>query len=87
MADGVWKGVYPYVLGVPSTFSFYEKSRRREKRRKKRMLFLVATNVIASRLPERRTTGTPHARAKKGKKRLDFGTYKGKGVFYGEEAP
>ena len=27
------------------------------------MLFLVATNVIASRPPERRPTGTPHARA------------------------
>ena len=25
--------------------------------------FLVATNVVASWLPERRTTGTPHARA------------------------
>ena len=25
------------------------------------MLFLVATNVVASRLPERRPTGTPHA--------------------------
>ena len=28
------------------------------------MLFLVATNVVASRPPERRLTGTPHARAK-----------------------
>ena len=28
------------------------------------MLFLVATNVVASRPPERRPTGTPHARAK-----------------------
>ena len=28
------------------------------------MLFLVATNVVASRPPERRMTGTPHARAK-----------------------
>ena len=27
------------------------------------MLFLVATNVVASRPPERRPTGTPHARA------------------------
>ena len=27
------------------------------------MTFLVATNVIASRPPERRPTGTPHARA------------------------
>ena len=28
------------------------------------MLFIVATNVAASRLPERRPTGMPHARAK-----------------------
>ena len=28
------------------------------------MMFLGATNVIASRPPERRPTGTPHARAK-----------------------
>ena len=27
------------------------------------MSFLVATNVVASRPPERRPTGTPHARA------------------------
>ena len=27
------------------------------------MLFLVATNVVTSRPPERRWTGTPHARA------------------------
>ena len=29
------------------------------------MTFIVATNVIASRPPERRLTGTPHARAKR----------------------
>ena len=29
------------------------------------MLFLVATNIVASRPPERRPTGTPHARAKR----------------------
>ena len=28
------------------------------------MLFIVATNVFASRLPERRPTGTPHTRVK-----------------------
>ena len=28
------------------------------------MTFIVATNVIASRPPERRPTGTPHAPAK-----------------------
>ena len=31
---------------------------------KKIMMFLVATNVVASRLPESRPTGTPTARAK-----------------------
>ena len=31
---------------------------------KKIMLFILATNVIASRPPERRPTGTPHTRAK-----------------------
>ena len=30
------------------------------------MTFIVATYVIASRLPEPRPTGTPHARAKMG---------------------
>ena len=30
------------------------------------MTFIVATNVIASRPPERRPTGTPHTRAKIG---------------------
>ena len=28
------------------------------------MTFIVATNVVASRPPERQPTGTPHARAK-----------------------
>ena len=36
---------------------------KEEKKRKKIMTFIVATNVIASRPPERRPTGTPHARA------------------------
>ena len=48
-----------------------EKKKRKEKKEKKRkkkkrikiMTFIVATNVIASRPPERRPTGTPHARA------------------------
>ena len=34
------------------------------KKEKKIMLFLVATNIVASRPPERRPTGTPQARAK-----------------------
>ena len=33
---------------------------------KKIMMFIVATNVVASRPPERRPTGTPHARANYG---------------------
>ena len=44
-----------------------EKKRKKRKRKEKRnkiMTFIVATNVIASRPPERRPTGTPHARAK-----------------------
>ena len=32
-------------------------------KKEKIMTFIVATNVIASRPPERRPTGTPHARA------------------------
>ena len=78
MADGVWRGVYLYVFGHskqlslnkffdPST-SFMRKvddgeKKKRKKERKKIMTFIVATNVVASRPPERRPTGTPHARA------------------------
>ena len=36
---------------------------KRKKKKEKIMSFLVATNVVASRLPERRPTGTPYARA------------------------
>ena len=36
------------------------------------MTFIVATNVIASRPPERRLTGTPHARTKKKKERKEW---------------
>ena len=39
--------------------------REKRKRKEKIMLFLVATNGVASRPPERRPTGTPHAHAKK----------------------
>ena len=38
-------------------------------KRRKRMAFIVATNVIASRPPERRPTGTLHAKKKFIKKR------------------
>ena len=34
-----------------------------KKKKEKIMSFLVATNAVASRPPERRPTGTPHARA------------------------
>ena len=37
--------------------------KKRKKKKTKIMTFIVATNVIASRPPERRSTGTPHARA------------------------
>ena len=39
-----------------------KKEKRKEKRKKKKkiMTFIVATNVNASRPPERRPTGTPH---------------------------
>ena len=39
-------------------------------KRKKIKTFLVATNVIASKLPECRPTGTPTARAKKENNKL-----------------
>ena len=69
MANRVWKGVYLKVFGRSrqlslNKHSFYEKSRRQEKKKEKIMSFIVATNVIASRPPERRLTGTPHALAK-----------------------
>ena len=37
--------------------------KNREKKRKKIMMKIVATNVVASRSPERRLTATPTARA------------------------
>ena len=77
MADRVWKGVYPLVLGRSRQLSlnkFFDPStpsmrkvdggkRKKEKEKEKIMLFLVATNFVASWPPERRLTGTPHARA------------------------
>ena len=41
-----------------------KKKRKEKKKEKKIMSFLVATNIVASRPPEGRPTGTPHARAK-----------------------
>ena len=40
------------------------KEKRKEKRKEKIMTFIVATKFIASRPAERRSTGTPHTRAK-----------------------
>ena len=42
-----------------------EKKRKEKKKRKKKkiIMFIVATNVVASRLPKRRPTGTPTPRA------------------------
>ena len=70
MADGVWKGVYPQVLGRsrqlslnkfldPSTPSMRkvddgEKKEKKKEKRKKRMAFLVATTPERQPL-ERRT--------------------------------
>ena len=47
----------------------------KRKIKEKIMSFLVATNVVASRPPERRPTGTPHARA-------NLGAYEGSRVKY-----
>ena len=57
MADGVWRGVYPLVFGrsrQPLQYKYFGE---------KIMSLIVATNVVASRSPERRTPGTPTARA------------------------
>ena len=77
MANWVWEGVYPQVFGCsrqlslnkyfdPSILSMrkVDNGKRKEKRKEKIMSFLVATDVVASRPPKRRPTGTPHARAK-----------------------
>ena len=53
-----------------------EEKEKRKKKKEKIMTFIVATNVIASRPPERRPTGTPHARAKMGA----YISFKKKGV-------
>ena len=38
-----------------------EKRKKQKKQKKKRMSFVVATNVVASWLLDRRSTGMPHA--------------------------
>ena len=76
MAAGVWKGVYPWFLGCSRQLSlnkFFDLSapsmrkvdrEKRKKKEKKIITFMVATNVVASRPPKHRPTGTPHALAK-----------------------
>ena len=39
-------------------------------KKEKRMMFIVATDLVASRPPERQPTGAPHTRAKTGRKTL-----------------
>ena len=39
-----------------------------KKEKEKKMPFIVATNVVARRPPDRRPTGTPTARAKRGER-------------------
>ena len=61
MADSVWKGVYPWVLGRSCQLllnKFFDPSipsmrkvddgKRKEKKRKKRMTFLVATTSLTA---------------------------------------
>ena len=43
-----------------------KKEKKEKKERKKIMTFIVATNVVASRPPEGRPTGMPHAPANRG---------------------
>ena len=43
-----------------------EKKKKKEKEKEKIMVEIVATNVVASRSPERRPTATPTARANMG---------------------
>ena len=50
---------------TPSMRKVDDGEEKKEKKRKEKiMTFIVATNVIASRPPECRPTGTPHARTK-----------------------
>ena len=72
MADGVWKGVQSLVIGrsdQPSQNKSFDLStpsmRTGSDGGEKEIMFIVATNVIVSRPPERRQTGTPTARAKR----------------------
>ena len=43
-----------------------------KKKKRENNVFLVATNVVASRPPQRRPTGTPHAHANRMYKRLKY---------------
>ena len=71
MADRVWKGVDPKVLGRSQQLllnKFFDPStpsmrKGRDGENGKKSTFIVATNVVASLPPKRRSTGTLHARA------------------------
>ena len=76
MADGVWKGVYPLVFGCSRQLSLNkfldlstpsmrngQDEEKKMKNGKKLMMFIVATNIVASRPPERRPIGMLTARA------------------------
>ena len=52
-----------------------KREKRKEKKRKKIMTFIVTTNVIASRPPKRRPTGTPHACANMKVMKVKISTY------------
>ena len=70
MAAKVWKGVYRKVFGCSCQLSLNmifdpsTPSMREVNDGEKKMLFIVATNVVASRQPERQPTGMPHNCAK-----------------------
>ena len=50
---------------TPSVRKVYNGSMEWKKTKSKKKLFIVATNVVASRLPEQRPTGKPTSRANK----------------------
>ena len=64
MANGVWKGT-PRFLGAP-------KKKWKMGKKWKIIMFIVATNVVASRPPECRLTGRPTAHANSGHGGLEF---------------
>ena len=76
MADRVWKGAYPLIFGhsrqlLPNKFfdpitpSMRKVDDRENRKNEKIMSFIVPTNIVASRPPERQPTGRPTACANK----------------------